>query len=47
MEIKYVLKHTICINSTLHVSRKEEGASFLNLTFKTSQIDLEREGTLK
>lgn len=47
MEIKYVLKHTICINSTLHVSRKEEGASFLNLTFKTSQIDPEREGTLK
>lgn len=47
MEIKYVLKHTICINSTLHVSRKEEDASFLNLTFKTLQIDLEREGTLK
>lgn len=47
MEIKYVLKHTICINSTLHVSREEESASFLNLTFKTWQIDLEREGALQ
>lgn len=47
MEIKYVLKHVICIYSTLHVSREEEGASFLNLTFKTWQIDLEREGALQ